>query len=435
MFLAVATAAEDTEASGHMTAFVIAVSMALVFSFVCSVLEAVLLSVSRTRVETLADTGSRAGLLLRSFKKDPDVAIAGILILNTIAHTVGASLAGATYPWSGDTLWIFSTVFTIAILLFTEIVPKTLGVTYSSALAIPVAYGTQFLVKVLSPIIFLTRKVSRLLRKGRPEDPITTAEEIRLLATLGMDHGVLGPQMASIIAGATRLRDLDAEDAMVPRSRVVYLSGTDTLEENLDHVRKGRFSRYPYAPTGDLDRATGFIMARELLMALRDNENVDLEKLVRPMPVVPQTTPLNRVLRTFQQERRHIALVVDEYGGSHGVITLEDVLEELVGEIEDETDRVAKDMVVQADGSLSVRGLVETRKVFEKLGIQVETESQTIGGFLVERLGEVPTPDTEIDAEGFRFVVVAATPRRIDSVRIFRPQPNAAAAEPPPSAP
>lgn len=403
---------------GHMTAFVLAVGSALLFSFVCSVLEAVLLSVSRTKVETMAEEGTKAGILLRGFKQDPDVAIAGILILNTIAHTVGASVAGATYPWGSETLWIFSTVFTIAVLLFTEIVPKTLGVTYANGLATPVAHTTQFLVRVLSPAIFLTRRLSRLLRKGRPEDPITSAEEIRLLATLGMDHGALGPQMASIIAGATRLRDLDAEDAMVPRGRVVYLSGANTLEENLGFVRQARFSRYPYTPDGDLDRVSGFIMARELLMALRDNEQLDLATLVRPMPVLPQSTPLNRVLKTFQQERRHIGLVVDEYGGTHGVITLEDVLEELVGEIEDETDRVARDIVAHADGSLTVRGLTEARKVFEKLRIQVETESQTIGGFVVEQLGEMPANETSLEVAEHRFTVLAATPRRVETVRI-----------------
>jgi len=235
-----------------------------------------------------------------------------------------------------------------------------------------------------------------------------------------MDHGALGPQMASIIAGATRLRELDAEDAMIPRNQVVYLSGTNTLEENLAYVRRAGYSRYPYTPDGDLDHFRGFVMARELLLALHDGDgqDPDLEKLARPLSVFPSNTPLNRILRTFQTERRHIGVVVDEYGGIDGILTLEDVLEELVGEIEDETDPVSRDLIPGSDGSIVCRGLVETRKVFDELDLQVETDSQTIGGFLVERLAEVPAAGTSHEEAGFKFTVLAASPRRVERLRI-----------------
>ena len=176
-----------------MQVFIAAVSVALIVSFLCSIFESVLLSINHAQVESLAQQGKRSGQLLKEFKRRIDMPIAAILITNTVAHTIGTAVAGATYEdaFSSETLWIFTIVFTAAILLFTEIIPKTLGVTYATRLAKPVAYGIHALAVALRPLVLLSGGISRSLRGGK-NVPVTSVEEIRLLAALGRTEGVVG---------------------------------------------------------------------------------------------------------------------------------------------------------------------------------------------------------------------------------------------------
>ena len=176
-----------------MLLFVTAVATVLVVSFLCSIFESVLLSLTRPQIEVLAAKRRAAGRLLARFKDRIDIPIAAILILNTAAHTIGAAVAGASYAgvFDANTLWIFSILFTIAVLLLTEIIPKTLGVSHAQKLAVPVAHGIHWLTIVLKPLVALSERVSRLLRR-EVDLPVTSAEEIRLLAALGRSEGVVG---------------------------------------------------------------------------------------------------------------------------------------------------------------------------------------------------------------------------------------------------
>src|SRR5690348_16361874 len=225
-----------------MLVFFLAVAMALASSFVCSISEAVLLTVTHAQIEALGK--SRAADLLRSFKRELDEPIAAILTLNTTAHTIGASVAGAYYGdvFDPKTLWVFSVLFTLAVLLFSEIIPKSIAVASAGTLAVPVAYGVAGLVVVLKPLLKVTRAIAKLLRPDSAQ-PITSLEEIRLLASLGRTEGAVGKLAADMIEGVATLRELRARDVMVPRARVVYLSGLRTLEENLEVVRRTGHSR------------------------------------------------------------------------------------------------------------------------------------------------------------------------------------------------
>ncbi len=401
-----------------MAAFVLAVASALIFSFLCSISEAVLLTVSHAQIEALGK--SRAAEILRGFKREVDAPIAAILILNTVAHTVGASVAGAQYGevFDPSTLWIFSGTFTVAVLILTEIIPKTLGVTFATRLAVPVAFGVRLLTVALMPALIITRWISRLLTRGR-ERPVTSIEEIRLLATLGRTEGVLGARTANIIEGAAALRELTAYDVMVPRNGVAFLSGERSLEENLGIIKRTGFSRFPYTPDGDLDKVEGVLLIKDLFFALRESpESIDYKALLGPLVVVPSSMPLERLLRTFQEERRHMAVVVDEYGGTQGIVTLEDVLEEIVGEIEDESDRVDPYIIKRPDGSLVCRGWAETRKVFDLLGSDAEVEMVTIGGFVADLLNRIPRTGDVVEWGGYRFNVLRASARRAERIDI-----------------
>ncbi|MCA8965095.1 MAG: HlyC/CorC family transporter, partial [Planctomycetes bacterium] len=364
-----------------MLLFFLAVGFSLVFSFVCSISEACLLSIGQARIESLARSGSRAGAILRRFKQEPERPISAILVLNTIANSGGAAIATSQFEgaFPGVSPAWFAATFVVLVLTLTEIVPKTLGVMHANKVAVPIAYFVHGLGVLLAPALFLTRHFSRLFTRRQSGTLTTSLEEIRILTTLGHSEGAFGGITARLIENATKLRDVKARDVMVPRSRVAFLSATNSNEQNLELVRRSGHSRFPYTPTGELDEVTGVILAKELLFALRKTDTPDWNEMLVPLLVLPESATLNHVLRRFQIEKRHMAIVVDEYGSTDGIVTLEDVLEEIVGEIEDELDTEETHLIERPDGSLLCRGIAETRKVFGKLGlVDVETSSQTL---------------------------------------------------------
>jgi CBS domain containing-hemolysin-like protein len=408
-----------------MLIFITAVSVVLVVSFLCSIFESVLLSLTRPQVEVLAQHKKTAGRLMTRFKENMDVPIAAILILNTAAHTIGAAVAGASYSsvFDAGTLWLFSIIFTFAVLLFTEIIPKTLGVSYATALAVPVAHGIRWLTILLRPLVVVSERISRSLR-GDKELPVTSVEEIRLLATLGRSEGVVGVDMARMVVGATQLKYMQAHDVMLPREKVHFLSGEMGRSEAMELIQKTGHSRFPFSPTRDLADVSGVVLAKELLHWLLQHEDkkIDWQALAKDTLIVPPSAPLLQLLRTYKDTRRHLAIIVDEYGSVEGIATLEDVLEEIVGDIFDESDLPTHEFHELADGSLIVRARVDLRKLSAKLGLAWDPsiEATTIGGLVTETLERIPVAGDTISWKDRRIVVLRADERHVKLIRITK---------------
>ncbi len=400
-----------------MLIFLTAVGVVLVVSFLCSIFESVLLSVTRPQIEVLGRRHARAASLLSGFKENMDVPIAAILILNTAAHTIGAAVAGASYSEVFDpaTLWLFSIIFTLAVLLLTEIIPKTLGVSYATVIAAPVAHGIKFLTVLLKPLVAVSEAISRSLRRGAVV-PITSPEEIRLLAWLGHLRGAVGPLTAGMVVGATQLRHLHADDIMLPREDVRFLSAEMSRDEALAYVRESGHSRFPFTPSDDFDDVSGVVLAKDLLYWLLQNDasKIDWDTLRQDALVVPNSVALPQLLKTYQETQRHLAVVVDEYGSVEGIVTLEDVLEEIVGDIRDESDLPIEEFQDATDGTLVVRGNVDMRKLCSRLGISwdPELEASTISGLVTEILERIPVVGDAIDWDGYRIEVLRADRRR-----------------------
>ena len=408
-----------------MQVFVVAVSVALVVSFMCSIFESVLLSLSHVQVEVLASKGTRSGRILKAFKERIDIPISAILITNTAAHTIGTAVAGASYSdvFSPETLWIFTVVFTIVVLLFTEIIPKTLGVAYARQLAKPVAFGIRALAALLRPLVLASEVISLSLRRDKA-GPVTSLDEIRLLATIGHSEGVVGKQTAEIIVGASHLRKLTASNVVVPRKDVVHLSHDDTPQQVLQMINESGFSRFPYTSTGDIDDVVGVVFAKEVLSQLvgTASTEIDWQKLVHDPIVAPESVALDSLLRTFRATRRHMALIVDEYGDFQGIVTLEDVLEEVVGEIFDESDIPREDLWQRPDGMLRAFGTAELHRICRMLSIELpdDVEVATVGGLFSEVLGRIPVHGDMIEWQGYRLTVLSAGRRGAELVTIDR---------------
>jgi CBS domain containing-hemolysin-like protein len=406
-----------------MQVFIVAVTLALVVSFICSIFESVLLSISHAQVEGLVSKGKTSGRILRAFKERIDIPISAILITNTAAHTIGTAVAGASYAnvFDPESLWLFTLVFTVVVLLFTEIIPKTLGVAFAGQLAKPVALGIRALTIVLRPFVLVSELISRSLRGGK-EAPITSLDEIRLLATVGHREGVVGRQAVDIIVGAAELRKLDAANVMVPRQDVTMLSPQDNAEDVVRTIRKTGYSRFPFSPTREADQVAGVVFAKEILAQLvgADNEHIEWEGLVHEPIIVPETVALDSLLRTFRQTRRHMALVVDEYGDFQGIVTLEDVIEEVVGDIFDETDLPHEDLWQRPDGSVRAFGSAELHRLCRMLRIEMPDDADvaTVGGLLSELLGRIPEPGDTVDWRGHRLTVLSAGDRGVDLLTV-----------------
>lgn len=323
-----------------MTELILAVTAAILFSSLCSLFEAVLYAVPVAHVEALAESGRRAGRVLRRLRDNVDRPIAAILTLNTIAHTVGATVAGAAAERVFGHSWLpaFSIVFTLAILVISEIVPKTAGVAYSRGLAGPIALPLNGLVWLFAPFIWLSEGLTRLIARNRDLSAVS-ADELRVLARLGQRTGDVADAEADAIANVVTLRDQTVRDIMTPRTVVFSLPRTATVADARGREEIYHHSRIPVHDEG-ADDVVGMVHRRDLMAALagRDDDST-MEDLMRPINFVAESVRLDRLLRRFLRRREHLLMVINEFGGLAGLVTLEDVLEELLGsEIVDEYD-------------------------------------------------------------------------------------------------
>jgi len=265
--------------------------------------------------------------------------------------------------------------------------------------------------------------MSRALR-GKRDTPVTSAEEIRLLALLGRSEGAVGPRTARMIVGATQIGQLQAHEVMLPRDQVRYLTVSDNRRAAMDVMKAGGHSRFPLLSGKSQDDVIGMVLAKELLhwLLTHDSEEIDWNTLRHDVLIVPESVHLPALMRTFQESHRHLAVVVDEYGGFQGIATLEDVLEEIVGDIRDESDAPDDTMRDQADGTLLVRASVDLRRLSARLGVPWEPQSDvnTVGGLLTEMLERIPVVGDTINWQGHEIRVLRADRRRARLLEISK---------------
>jgi magnesium and cobalt exporter, CNNM family len=320
----------------------VAVSVVLLVSAVCSLFEAVLYSAPISHVESLAQSGRASGRIFRDLRANVDRPIAAILVLNTAANTGGAALAGAIADQVLGSAGVgyFTAAFTLAILTFSEVIPKTAGVVYARALVPAVARPLQLLVFLLAPVITLSRLLTSALSRGREEHRVSD-EELMVMVRLGMRSGDIKEHEALVIKNVLSLESRRVRDIMTPRTVVFALPADMTVGEVRTQGKLSTYSRVPVYAKG-VDDVVGVVHSRDVLTAVgEDRFETRLEELMRPVHFVLDSTTLDELLRAFLERRQHMVVVIDEFGGLVGVLTLEDVLEEILGkEIVDEFDQV-----------------------------------------------------------------------------------------------
>ncbi|WP_320170377.1 hemolysin family protein [Maridesulfovibrio sp.] len=326
-----------------MLELILAVSAASLISAYCSVSEAVLYSFPWSKIEILRREGRKSGQILHKLRTNVDRPITAILTLNTVANTAGASFAGAAWiaVYGPQSLPWFTVGFTILILLFSEILPKTIGVVYCQPLGRALARPTEILIYIFLPVIWICGFMSRLVsRKG--SGPQATEEDIRAMVNLTRRSGAIKPYEALSIANILSLDDKIVEQIMTPRTVVFSLQADMTVAEAHDKFSAWPHSRIPVYEGDDPEDIVGVIYRRSVFEALADDhDDVKLSELMKPVRFVLENITLDKLLVKFLESRMHLFVVLDEYGGMSGVVTLEDVMEEILGsEIVDETDQV-----------------------------------------------------------------------------------------------
>ena len=326
-----------------MTLLFVYIAIALVFSFLCSVLEAVLLSVTPAVLAQLEQEKPKIGQRMRALKARIDRPLAAILSLNTIAHTVGAAGAGAQAQrlWGRDVLTIASIVLTLLILIISEIIPKTLGALYWRRLTGFVVVVLPPLMLLLFPFVWLSETITGIVKKVRTQETTLSREEFAALARVGREQGVFDESEMRILGNLFRLSSLRTRDVMTPRTVMFCYEESTTVEQVLTRREAMVFSRIPIYKN-ESDQITGYVLKDQLLLsAARGELDITLREVAREAMMVPDTLAVPVLFDRMLDKREHIAIVVDEHGGVDGVVTMEDVLETFLGlEIVDEMDPV-----------------------------------------------------------------------------------------------
>ncbi len=416
--------------------------------------EIALITVKRHRLQQLASEGNRAAQIARRLVADPSRFLATIQIaitfLGFLASAVGALalarplaevialvplLAGAANQIS---FVLITILIALASIIISELVPKTLALTFAERFALAVARPIGWLDTILRPVVWLITGVSGFLvralgGKDKPQPGYLSTEELKMLVESGSEQGSIEEDEKEMITGVIELGDKMVHEVMVPRIGIRAVEADDELDQVLDVIVRAGHSRLPVYDDS-LDNIVGILYAKDLLPYLKQNgadpARIDIRKLSRPAVYVPETKAVDELLHEMQAAKRHIAIVVDEYGGTAGLITMEDVVEEIVGEIQDEYD-VEESLVepITSDDEIAFRldGRVSMDDLRDLFGMSDEEEPDedaydTVGGLIINREGRIPLPGAELDFHDVRLRVEAADSRKVAKVIASRPR-------------
>jgi putative hemolysin len=456
--------AASTGATGNPLADIAIVTALIVVGGFFAASEIALITVKRHRLTQLVGEGSRAARVAQRLTEDPSRFLATIQIaltfLGFLASAVGAvSLSGTLANLvrliplnlikdaAGSISFVLVTLLiALASIIFGELIPKTLALSSPDRFALFVARPIGWFDRILRPIVWFVSSVSNVFVRAlggrdRPQAGYLSTEELKMLVETGSEQGGIEEEEKEMIHGVIELAETKVHQVMVPRIGIRAVAVHDPIEEVLDMIVRAGHSRVPVYEES-LDNIVGILYAKDLLPFLRPgaapSSEIDIRALARPAAYVPETKPVDELLHEMRVDKRHIAIVVDEYGGTAGLITMEDVVEEIVGEIQDEYDseeplveplEEEDKIAFRVDGRVSMDDL---RDLFELSDTEEDDEDEydTVGGYIVHRVGRIPLPGAVVPFRDVTLTVETAEPRRIAKVIATRPrQPESAMEE------
>lgn len=406
--------------------------------------ETALLAAPRSVIKELVERGSKAAKVIQKFQKDPETLIAtanvGFIISLSLASFLGGLYAlssiapyfkESTIPIVTEYSNLISVAIVIPILAFVaivvgELVPKSLVLKFPVPVAMIIAFPFSSLSIIFRPIIYVLRCISNMILKPFKDqtnfsEARVSEEEFKILLEEGTKSGTIDKTEQELITSIFEFNDTTAKEVMIPRTDVVAISIETAREKLVNIVLEEGYSRLPVF-SGSIDNIIGIIYTKDLISLLEHRDIIVLHDIIRPAYFVPEVKKISQLMRDLQQQHIHMAIVVDEFGGTEGIITMEDILEEIVGEIHDEYDEVLKEIETSADGTVLVNARMNVKDFNEKFvaNIPEDDEYETISGFLHKLTGKIPELNEEIHFMNLTFFIVKKSQRRIRQVKVVR---------------
>ena len=408
----------------NQVVLIIIIVVCLVFSAYFSATETAFTTLNKVRVKTKADDGNRRAKLVLKLANDYDRLLSTILIGNNIVNILASSMGTLLFiQWcsgNSDLASVLSTiVLTVLVLIFGEISPKSLAKEFPETFASFSAPIINALIYVLLPVNFLFSQWKKLLNKvfRSKEDNTITDDELITMVDEAEHEGGINAQESELIKSAIEFNDLEVKDILIPRVDVVAVDAASSEEEIAQVFMETHFSRLPvYKDT--VDNIIGILHEKDFIKQ-RSEPDFDIEKVVKPAVFVVGTAKISDILRQLQKAKSHMAIVSGEFGDVIGIITMEDILEELVGEIWDEHDDVQSDITQTGENEYKVLGGVTVNDFCDYFDLdEIECDSQTVGGWVMDMLGKVPAEGDMLVYENLTITVVRAEDRRITELGV-----------------
>jgi CBS domain containing-hemolysin-like protein len=406
---------------------IVVILIALVLAALAASAETSLTSISRVRLRQLVEQKVPEAIVIERLHRDPNAYLSTILIVNTVAIIVASSTATllALHLYRERVAeWAVSLVLSLVVLVACEITPKTLALQRAERVALRMARLVAWATLVLRPVVFVLTAVTRLILRimgGRAQvrGPFVTEEELKMLVSVGEEEGVLEEEEREMIHGIFEMGDMLVRELMVPRTDLVAIEVNEPVEKAVELVTKHGHTRIPVYE-GNLDHIVGVLYAKDLLRAVVRGEHKALREIARKPYFTPESNKVQDVLRDLRKNRVHMAIVVDEYGGTAGAVTIEDILEEIVGPIQDEYDIGEEDEIqFISPNEVILDGRVSVDDVNELLKLNIAADDyDTIGGYVLNQLGAAPKVGATLKLGDAELRVEAVQGTRIKKVRV-----------------
>lgn len=398
--------------------------------------EAALVASRKARLQQKESEGHKSATLAIKLLEDPNIFLSAVQIGITLIGVLAGAVGGATLseklalvlvniPYIGEysqsiALGVVVVVITILSLWLGELVPKRLGINSPEQIAIAMARPVLLISKIFSPFIKLmssaTNFVLKLIGVNPSDDPPITEEELQMLISQGTEAGVFEESEQDMVEGVFSLDDQRIYSLMTPRTEVVWLDVSDSVEDILEKIADSSYSRFPVRQDS-LETILGIVKSRDLLVASLSGKEINLKELAKPAFFIPETTVASKALEVLKKNNTEMLLVVDEFGGFQGVLTINDILEEIVGDMEGEEPQATQ----RQDGSWLLDGMLEVdefKEIFNLSTLPHEGEYETLSGFVMASLGHIPKTTDHFEWHNLRFEVIDMDGRRVDKVLV-----------------
>jgi CBS domain containing-hemolysin-like protein len=414
----------DGQALGETAVLVICSLLAAT----ASATETAMTSVGRLRIRHLAEEGRARAKVLQRLHEDTNRMLSTVLVVNTLAlilASAASTLLGIRYlpkTWGVLGTFLVDLVLTVLLLVFAEVTPKTLAIRNAERLSLAMAPTVDAIATFLRPVLWFITLISRTITGGRAaRGPYLTEHELMTILQFSEEQGVIEEEEREMIHGIIEIGDKLVREVMTPRTDIVAVERSAKLDEVVQVIRTHGHSRIPVYE-GDMDHITGMVLAKDVLLrSARGERDVTVSELVRPIHYTPESKKVDELLHEMQELNAHMMVVVDEYGGTAGIVTHEDLLEEIVGEIRDEYDVAEEEpLTLISDHEALVDARYPMDELNERLalGIEESAEYDSVGGYVYSVLGSIPEVGANFDAGGAKWTVEQVNGQRIMRVRI-----------------